>query len=327
MINAWNGIARRFGPEGIRRWFASGGSLGGEGVGFSKGGVVPKFAGGFSLGGIVDGFVKGLKDFTFGNVERVAKGTLDKLLGGKVPGSGFFRDAIAAIPSRLKTMVLEWVKKHIGFGGGKGENNALRWAMSQVGKPYIWGAAGPGGYDCSGFMGSIENVIRGKSPYSRRYSTFAFQGASAPAGWARSRPNGFRVGVTNAGVGHMAGTLLGKNVESSGSKGVTMGRNARGFNDGLFPAWYGFKADTGGGLAPGWNPPTYNGTGGIEPILNPRQAQIVERSLDQTVGGSGNGDTYDNRTYVYPQRADFTIQDLEALERKRDALTRVGRPK
>jgi cell wall-associated NlpC family hydrolase len=27
---------------------------------------------------------------------------------------------------------------------------ALAWALTQVGKPYIWGAAGPNGYDCSG---------------------------------------------------------------------------------------------------------------------------------------------------------------------------------
>jgi peptidoglycan DL-endopeptidase CwlO len=29
---------------------------------------------------------------------------------------------------------------------------ALRWAMTQLGKPYVWGAAGPNAYDCSGLV-------------------------------------------------------------------------------------------------------------------------------------------------------------------------------
>lgn len=327
MINAWNGIARKYGPSGIRNWFASGGGkLGGEGLKFAKGGVVPRgFAGNFDLGGIVSGFVKGVKNFAFGNVEKVAKSTLDKLLGGNVPGSGLFRDAIAAIPNKLKGWVLQWVKSKIGAFGGKGVNKALAWAKTQAGKPYVWGGVGPGGYDCSGFMSAIANVMDGKSPYSRRFTTFSFNGSSAPKGFRLRQAAGFRVGVTNAGVGHMAGTLNKTNVESSGSRGVHLGSSARGFNDGLFPAWYGYKADTGGALLPGWNPPILNKTGHPEPILNPRQANIVERSLDANV--SGQGQTIDNRTYVYPQRADFTIQDLEALERRRDAKARVGRPK
>lgn len=33
-----------------------------------------------------------------------------------------------------------------------GANRAVSVAMSQIGKPYIWAAEGPGGYDCSGLM-------------------------------------------------------------------------------------------------------------------------------------------------------------------------------
>jgi peptidoglycan DL-endopeptidase CwlO len=29
---------------------------------------------------------------------------------------------------------------------------ALKWAMTQIGKPYLWGAAGPDAYDCSGLV-------------------------------------------------------------------------------------------------------------------------------------------------------------------------------
>src|SRR5579872_6019425 len=35
------------------------------------------------------------------------------------------------------------------LAGGQG-SVALVWALQQLGKPYLWGAAGPDAYDCSG---------------------------------------------------------------------------------------------------------------------------------------------------------------------------------
>jgi hypothetical protein len=84
---------------------------------------------------------------------------------------------------------------------------ALAWAKTQVGKPYIWGGVGPAGYDCSGFMSAITNVLRGKSPYSRVGATATFPWPGFVAG-----DGIFTVGSTNDsgdGIGHMAGTLLG----------------------------------------------------------------------------------------------------------------------
>jgi SLT domain-containing protein len=48
------------------------------------------------------------------------------------------------------------------------------------------------------------------------------------------------VGITNAGVGHTAGTLNGVHVESRGGRGVIVGSGARGHRDSLFPSWYGY---------------------------------------------------------------------------------------
>jgi hypothetical protein len=109
---------------------------------------------------------------------------------------------------------------------------ALAWARSQVGKPYIWGGVGPAGYDCSGFQSAIANVLLGQSPYSRRGSTATFP-------WPGFAPGDgvFTVGSTpnaGGGIGHMAGTLLGVNVESRGGQGVVVGGSARGAHDGLF---------------------------------------------------------------------------------------------
>lgn len=310
-------------PDG--KWLQGRNQLGGEGIAFRRGGSLQTLA----FGGIIGDFVKGVKDFTIGNVQKGAERLLSKVLGGTVPGSGKFRDVVAAIPGWIKVQVLDWVKKKVAtFGGGKGMQAALRWAGTQNGKPYQWGGNGNPSWDCSGFMSAIESVIRGQKPH-RRWSTHPFHGGarSPMPGWHRNARSGFMIGVTGAGVGHTAGTLLGKNVESSGSAGVRVGGGARGFNNSMFPYQYGFRADTGSALMPGWNPPILNNTGHPEPILNPRQASIVERSLDATVGGGGQAQNVDNRTYVYPQRANFTVQDLEALERRRDIKARVGRPK
>ncbi|MCW2919023.1 MAG: Phage-related protein, partial [Actinomycetia bacterium] len=266
-----------------RKWLSGPDALGGEGMGFAHGGTIPQLAG----GGIIGGFIKGLKNFAFGNVEKAAKAVLDQVTGGSIPGSGMFRDAIAAVPGWIKDKVLGWVKAKVGMGaGGPGMAGALNWAKSQSGKPYSWGGVGPAGYDCSGFMSAITNVIHGKSPYSRMFSTHSFGSTGGPGGFVRNQRSGFMVGVTNAGVGHMAGTLLGTNVESNGSQGVHYGPGARGFNDPLFGYQYGLKADTGAlTLRPGWNPPTYNGTGKPELLTAapPTAAPIV---LEITPSGS-----------------------------------------
>jgi hypothetical protein len=109
---------------------------------------------------------------------------------------------------------------------------ALAWARTQIGKPYIWGGVGPTGYDCSGFQSAITNVLLGLSPYSRRGSTATFPWPGFAAG-----DGVYTIGSTpnaGGGIGHMAGTLLGVNVESRGGQGVVVGGSARGAHDGLF---------------------------------------------------------------------------------------------
>lgn len=168
-------------------------------------------------------------------------------------------------------------KKGAGGIGGPKIQSALRWAKSQAGKPYIWGGVGPEGFDCSGFMGAIENVIRGLKPNSRRWATGAFSGKTSPPGWVLHGNSPFRVGITNAGVGHTAGTLGKTNVESRGGTGVIVGNGARGYNDKLFTSWYGFqpgKYDAGGFLQPGFSL-AYNGTGRPEPVLTGAQWNSV----------------------------------------------------
>jgi hypothetical protein len=95
------------------------------------------------------------------------------------------------------------------------------------------------------------------------------------------------IGVTNAGVGHTAGTLAGVNVESRGGDGIVIGKSARGYNDPLFTSRWGFapvaKYDEGGLLQPGATM-AVNKTGKPEAVLTAAEHEAF-RNLVRT-GGS-----------------------------------------
>lgn len=184
---------------------------------------------------------------------------------GDAGGAGWWGQAFRRIPPRMINEFLGWVKDNLAdlFLGGGDFGKALAWARNQAGKPYIWGGVGPTGYDCSGFMSAIVNVLRGENPHRRLFTTFSFSPGRGVAGFVPGARSGFEVGVTNAGVGHMAGTLNGVNVESRGSSGVVVGPAARGAKNSMFTMRFGWrgKADNGAILEPGWNEPLYNGLG------------------------------------------------------------------
>lgn len=139
------------------------------------------------------------------------------------------------------TDIATWMRENLGGGP------ALSWAKAQAGKPYIWGGVGPRGYDCSGFMSAIVNVIRRRNPHSRLFTTHSFKGG-APAGFVRGLKSPFTVGVDHSGVGHMAGTLGGRvDVESGGGpqgSRVYVGAGASGTSD--FPHRFGLRMARGG---------------------------------------------------------------------------------
>jgi hypothetical protein len=193
----------------------------------------------------------------------------------------------------LKDKVVAAAENIIGGSASGSVAAAMGFARSQAGKPYQWGGAGDPSWDCSGFMSGIQKVILGQSPLGRLWSTFSFQGDTAPAGWRRNLRSPFMVGITNNGVGHTAGTLAGMNVESRGGEGVVVGGRARGYNNSLFQDWYGFapalgKFDSGGFLQPGMNL-AYNGTGRPEPVFTTQQANGLMRLAASPNGPSGLG--------------------------------------
>ncbi|NKU01796.1 hypothetical protein GS918_28150 [Rhodococcus hoagii] len=126
------------------------------------------------------------------------------------------------------TAILSEVAKRFGykleaFADG-GIRAAVDAARSVTGNTYLWGGTGPTGFDCSGFMGWLQQILMGASPASaagkRLYTTYSLlDGATSglvrgagPAGTA------FVVGVSQE---HMAGTLAGQPVESGGAHGTS----------------------------------------------------------------------------------------------------------
>ncbi|MFI9558878.1 hypothetical protein [Nonomuraea endophytica] len=260
-VEQMNAAARSGGVSGVKRVLAGGVGpqrLAGEGAFFADGGVIS---------------------------------------GGSLHNVGKIAPAMARYNRNVGKAAMEIAKavakrlEQLGVGGPDIQR-ALRWARSQAGKPYVWGGVGPYGYDCSGFTSAITNVIQGRSPHSRRHSTHSFGAGGGPDGFVRNRGSGFRVGVTDAGVGHMAGTLGKVNVESRGSRGVVVGPAARGADNGLFTRRYGLtRYDEGGLLRPGYTP-VYNGTRKPEYVFTQKQMQ-----------GGGLGSTTINLTVQVPPTA------------------------
>ncbi|MER7696161.1 phage tail tape measure protein [Streptomyces sp. NPDC096095] len=335
-----------------------------QGEGFARGGIFDWVKGAASKG--VDlatsgvGWLKdGMKASAVAGLNSVVKPLINKISGS----ASLYRDMITGIPKRM-------VKEIIGYSGkadgklesagigGKGFKGALSWARTQNGKPYQWGGNGNPSWDCSGFMSAIESVIRGQKPH-RRWATGSFSGATAPPGWVLNARSPFQIGITNAGVGHTAGTINGTNVESRGGDGVIVGSRARSYKSALFTHRYGLKAK---GYADGGRPrrgeigwvgeegpelrvfdgnsriidhatsmgiAAQVGAGRVAGMTRALPSQAPAASRGRTVvtaprgQGQRDGDTYN----FYPRTLDMTTDDLDALQRRKDALDRVGRAK
>lgn len=151
---------------------------------------------------------------------------------GRIPGAGFVKDLLIGMGRKLVSGFTNWLTG--GAGGGTLAGNigeAQRFVRAQAGKPYFWASAGPHGYDCSGIVAAVYNLLKGRNPYSHIFSTGQLPGnwfhegvraGALMAGWAHPGQRG-----ASASVGHMAGMVGGLPFESTGSTGVRVGAAAR----------------------------------------------------------------------------------------------------
>lgn len=160
-----------------------------------------------------------------------------------------------------------------------GGARAIQFSRAHEGDPYVWGGVGPHGFDCSGWLSAVTNVIRGETnPYFRLGSTATFPWGGFTSGWGRILTIGSSPSVSG-GVGHMAGTILPQrfNTESDGGGGVKAGGNATGAGAGIFFE-HGHEFDNGGLLGDlGW---FFKNTQQPERVLSPRMTEQFGRLVD-----------------------------------------------
>jgi phage-related protein len=283
---------------------------------FGSGGIIGKVTSG--IGNAVSGAYDWAKDVVVGGLKKAAQAAINNLvrpLINQIPGNGV-GSLLKGLANKAVDGMLGWFGKEDKKAvGGPAVQRALSWVKTQDGKKYQWAGNGNPSWDCSGLMSAIESVIRGQKPH-RRWATGAFVGNNGPAGWVRNLNSPFMVGITNAGVGHTAGTLAGMNVESSGGRGVHMGKSARGYRDSMFTSRWGFapaaKYDSGGLLQPGATM-AVNRTGRPERVLDARQTAMFE-ALVHGAGSGASSVTIENIT------VSGTFDFSSPAERKRVAV-------
>ncbi|WP_097933778.1 phage tail tape measure protein, partial [Streptomyces sp. rh207] len=236
----------------MRQWAAAGGGSAGT-PGFATGGGLFGWVKGAASKGVdfaksgVSWLKDGVKASAVAGLNAVVKPLINRISGS----ASLYRDMVTRIPKKMISSIVGYSGKadaeldKAGFGG-RSFAGALRWARTQHGLPYQWGGNGSPSWDCSGLLSAIESVIRGQKPH-RRWATGAFSGSSAPPGWVLGAKSPFMIGITNAGVGHTAGTLNGTNVESRGGDGVVVGSRARSYLDPMFTHTYGLRGFADGG--------------------------------------------------------------------------------
>ncbi|MGB7239722.1 MAG: tape measure protein [Rhodococcus sp. (in: high G+C Gram-positive bacteria)] len=142
---------------------------------------------------------------------------------GETGGEAF----IPLAPSKRgrSTAILAEVAKRFGLGlqsfANGGINDALNAARSVNGNKYSWGGTGPTNFDCSGFIGWLQQITQGIIGSTKRlYTTYSLIGGATAGLVSGLGPSGtlFQVGVSDE---HMAATIDGHAVESGGAHGTS----------------------------------------------------------------------------------------------------------
>lgn len=106
-------------------------------------------------------------------------------------------------------------------GGPIGIERAIDAARSVEGNKYEWGGTGPNNFDCSGFVGWLQQIAMGIIGSTKRlYTTLSLLAGETAGLEPGLGPTGtyFQVGVSDA---HMAATIDGHPVESGGAHGTS----------------------------------------------------------------------------------------------------------
>jgi tape measure domain-containing protein len=180
----------------------------------------------FANGGLV-GFLSDVWG-AISNPAKLIKAPITAALD-EIPGTGVVKDMVVGMGKKLISGLTNFLTGQSGGAVSGSVGAAQAFLRAQNGKPYVWASAGPGGYDCSGIVSAVYNILKGKPIYGHTFSTesaasfFPKPGPGGPlvAGWSHPGES-----PASATIGHMAGNLAGLAFESSGSLGVHLGPSA-----------------------------------------------------------------------------------------------------
>ncbi|MFF7901166.1 phage tail tape measure protein [Streptomyces sp. NPDC007920] len=295
-----------FRGRSLALWEAAGTQL------LAKGGIIGDIAGGLKkVGGKVVGGIKGATDFLLdplGSAGKMLSPIIDQARDHL--GNSSWAKMAAGIPKALLKGLKDTIKKAVDglLGGGAGPvgSGVKRWSplvtqvLSMLGLPA----------SALGAVLTRMNMESGGNP-----KAINLWDSNAKAGI----PSKGLMQVIDPTFAAYAGPLRSRGIWDPLAN-IYAGLNYASHRYGANwvkvmtrPGGY----DSGGLLPPGLST-VYNGTRKPEKILTDQQWQAV---MDGRRGGDGNSYTIHART------ADFTIRDLELLQRRQDARARVGRPR
>lgn len=269
----------------LLRWINEGMKGGAQGVARYLGRPMAELPGdgsegwAFASGGLV-GFLKDVWG-SIANPVKLIKKPVEAALS-EIPGTGLMKDLVVGMGKKLLSGLLGFMTGSSSGAASGSVGAAQAFLRAQDGKPYIWASAGPQGYDCSGIVSAVYNILKGKSIYNHTFSTesaapyFPKAGFGGPlvAGW--SHPG--QAPASNS-VGHMMGMVGGLTFESTGGRGVHLGSTTRKVTDfanighfdrgGIVKLAQIARADFGSTVLERGNNLIFNGTGQREPLVSP----------------------------------------------------------
>ncbi|MEU8023751.1 hypothetical protein AB0B88_16200 [Micromonospora haikouensis] len=242
------------------------------------------FAGGGFFGGLEE------KWNTLTDPVGWVKDKVNELIG-QIPGAANLKDMVVGFGRWALDSTVKFVRDKITnaftgeYRGPVSDDVASvqAWIHRQHGKPYVWAGVGPDGYDCSGMVGAVYNLMHGKSPHRRTFTTHNQAQFFPIPGWGEMTAGWAHAGERGGGrVGHTAANLAGLAFESRGSDGVVVGDRATPVGNFARTGHF----DVGGWLLPGLTV-AYNGTGQPERILTGPQWADVQTRLGQASQAGG----------------------------------------
>ncbi|MGW4718882.1 tape measure protein [Nocardia sp. NPDC004260] len=243
---------------------------------------------------------------------------------GETGGEAF----IPLAPSKRgrSAAILQQVAEMFGFNlikmaeGGitgtipRGVARAITAAKTVSGNKYQWGGTGPTNFDCSGFVGWIQQILQGFAGSTKRlYTTMSLLDGATAGLKPGLGPSGtyFQVGVNSQ---HMAASLNGQPLESGGSHGDSrIGSPAVGATDPQFTAHFYLPNELIDGInAPGVKTPRGKAKK-VKEWTDADELKLESAKLDIQEAKDARDKVYQDKksTETDKKRADLRVREAE----------------